>query len=165
MIDEIINSLGLRISDLHRLVEDLNQDQMTTQPIRGMNHPTWNIGHIIYSFQAIGEEMGMAPWLPDSWIEFFGQGSKLVQNPSVYPSKEELLRALDEGRDRVVQKLRKMTKKELSGELLDVRYSHLFPTLGHAVMNTLVSHIAIHAGHISAWRQAMKLPKAEKTGT
>lgn len=165
MIDEIINSFGFCVSDLHRLVEDLDQGQMTAQPIRGMNHPTWNIGQIIYSFQAIGEEIGMEPWLPDSWIEFFRQGSTLLQDVSAYPSKEELLKALDEGKDRVVQKLRTMTRKELARELPDVRYRYLFPTLGHAVLYTLVSHLAIHVGHISAWRQAMKLPKADKSGT
>lgn len=158
MNDAILNSMSLRIRDIRSLVADLDEEQMTAQPVPGMNHPAWTIGHVVYSFQAIGEELGIEPWLSEEWIALFGQGRALADDPKVYPNKQELLTALDDGQERIVRTLKATSDETLAGPLPDVRYREMFPTLGHAVMNCLAGHLAIHVGQLGAWRRAMRLP-------
>lgn len=157
MIEEIINNLELRMDDLARLINDLDDEQMVCCPVAGMNHAKWELGHIVYSFQAIGGEMGVSTWLSEEWCDLFGQGSCLQNDPSVYPGKQKLVAALDDGKKRMIQRLQSLVDDDLSRPLPDTRYRQIFPTLGHAVLNTLVSHLSLHVGRLSNWRRAMKL--------
>ena len=75
MITETLNSYELHSEFLRRLVSDLDKDQMICQPVNVPNHPAWTIGHLVYSCQQIGGEIGLSPWLPTDWGEQFGTGS------------------------------------------------------------------------------------------
>src|SRR5882672_9338514 len=97
MIDEIVRSYSLTLDYLRRLVADVPDNLMTRQMAGVINHPSWVIGHLTYSCQAIGGEMGITAWLPARWAELFGTGSLPVDRPDVYPNKAELLAALADG--------------------------------------------------------------------
>jgi len=131
---------------------------MVQQPVVGMNHPSWNVGHMVLSLQAIGREIGLQPCLDEEWCEVFGMGSQPSADPARYPAKSVLLAALADGRDRVVRQLSGMTDEELTGPLPDARYRNVFPSLGHAVLHILAGHLGVHIGQIRAWRRAALLP-------
>ena len=157
MIEEILNSYRISLDRVRTLVADLNEDQMVSQPIALPNHPAWTIGHLIYGAHMIGQEMGIPPWLDETWLEFFRTGATPQADISVYPSKDELLSALDSAAARLSQKLQTMTDDDLAGPLPDERYRTVFPTLGHAILHILTAHTSIHIGQLSAWRRAMSL--------
>jgi hypothetical protein len=39
---------------------------MSEQPVEEMNHATWIAGQLAHSFEAMGGELGLEPWLPSS---------------------------------------------------------------------------------------------------
>ncbi|MDI6783704.1 MAG: DinB family protein [bacterium] len=158
MIKEIINSYSLCLDYARRLVSDLTEDQMVAQPTNLPNHPAWTIGHIIYSAQMIGGEIGIQPWLTPDWVELFRTGSIPKSDISIYPEKKILLDALNDAENRINQRLFEITESDLAQPLPDERYRIIFPTTGHAVLHILTVHIAHHIGQMVAWRRAMQLP-------
>lgn len=158
MIPEILNSFGLTLDYLHRLVADVEENQLTVQPHGVINHPAWVMGHLAHSFQAIGGERGLPPWLPEDWSERFGTGSTPIPDRTAYPTKQTLLAAIDDGRQRLTAALSILTDRDLAVPLPDERYRSVFPTLGHAVLHILGAHAAVHVGQVTVWRRAMGLP-------
>jgi hypothetical protein len=158
MIDEILRSYTLTLDYLRRLVADLDDAQMSLQPGGAGNHPAWVLGHLIYSCQLVGGELGLVPWLAEDWGPCFGTGSAPTADPSAYPPKSALLDALDDARDRLAGRLAALGEAGLAAPLPDVRFRDTFPTLGHAVLHVLVAHAAVHVGQVSVWRRAAGLP-------
>jgi hypothetical protein len=162
MVDAIIGSLAKTVDFLDRLVADVPEELMIAQPHSAVNHPAWVIGHLVYSFQLIGGEMGLPSWLPLGWEQRFGTGSLPSAVRDEYPSKAELLESLADGQRRVCARLVELGERGLAVPLPDERYRHVFPTLGHAVLHVLTSHAAVHVGQVSAWRRVVGLgPLAE----
>ncbi len=165
MIDEILNSFEFNLREIRFLVADIDSAQIHAQPVLGMNPPCWQLGHIVFSLQAIGGEMGIPPWLDEKWLECFGQGSTLLEDPAGYPPKSQLLAALDAAAQRIRSRLEHMDETVLAGPLPDTRFRDTFPTLGHAVLHILIGHLANHAGQLRAWRRAAQLPPQKQPGT
>ena len=158
MIPPLLNSLDLTVGILHRLVDDVPDERLTSQPGGVANHPAWVIGHLAYSFQSLGGELGLAAWLPEDWTELFGTGSTPTGQRSRYPEKSVLLDALLDGKRRIAEALTDRGESALEEPLPDERYRHIFPTLGHAVLHILTAHAAVHVGQAIVWRRAMALP-------
>jgi uncharacterized damage-inducible protein DinB len=157
MIDEIVRSFSRTLEYLRRLLADVPDELLTFQPGGVMNHPAWVIGHLTHSFQAIGSELGITRWLPVNWEQQFGTGSVPVEIRDAYPCKDELLNALADGQLRVVKRLHQIGEEGLGEPLPDDRYRDMFPTLGHAVLHILTSHVAVHVGQVTVWRRAAGL--------
>lgn len=158
MINETIASYRATLQLIGRATSDLGRGQWTAQPSGILNHPAWTIGHLVHSAQAIGCELGLSPWLPDSWAEKFGTGSTPQVDGEVHPGPAELERALVLAEQKVVERLQSMSADVLAGPLPDVRYREVFPSLGHAVVHILCAHTSFHGGQIMLWRRAMGLP-------
>jgi hypothetical protein len=161
MVEEISRSFALNIRYAQNLLQDVSNDQMTSQPVAGMNHPAWIVGHLTHSFQAIGGEMGIAAWLPEGWAERFGTGSALADDPSQYPPQAELIEVFNDAAERVSNRLKQLSDLSLSEPLPDERYRHVFPTLGSAALHILTCHLSVHLGQLSAWRRAMRMKPVE----
>lgn len=158
MIDEVVRSHSLVLGFLHRLLADVPDDWFARQPPGAVNHPAWVIGHLTSSCQAIGGEIGLPPWLDDDWQTRFGTGSTPTDRRHEYPTKAELLATLDDARQRVAARLRRLGESALGQPLPDERYREIFPTLGHAVLHILAAHSAVHVGQLTVWRRAVGLP-------
>jgi hypothetical protein len=157
MIHEVAASWSRTVDYLRQLVADV-PDEMLTRQIDGVvNHPAWVIGHVIYSCQAIGGEMGIDPWLAADWAERFGTGTVPVEGRKDYPSKHDLLGALSDAQQRVNDRLLTLGDSGLTVPLPDEGYREIFPTLGHAVLHVLTVHTAIHVGQVTVWRRAVGL--------
>ncbi|MCY2954267.1 MAG: DinB family protein [Planctomycetota bacterium] len=157
MIPETLNSYALTLDHLRRLVADLDEAQVVGQCQCVVNHPAWTLGHLVYSAQAIGGEIGISPWLPADWGRRFGTGSVPVADPKAYPDKAALLRVLDDGQQRLADALTAMSESDLARPLPDVRYRDRLPSIGHAVLHILTTHTAMHVGQVVVWRRAMGL--------
>jgi len=162
MIPEITNSFAFSLDFLRRLVADVEEGRMTEQVGGVVNHPTWVIGHLVYSCQEMGGELGASPWLPEDWAARFGTGSVPTADRAAYPAKSVLLENLAEGQRRLVEALAATGEDGLAAPLPDERLHHLFPTLGHAVLHILTAHTAVHVGQISVWRRAVGMGPLEE---
>ena len=148
---------------LRRLVADVPDEIMTRQAHHVVNHPSWVIGHLTYSCQAIGGEMGLDPWLPEHWETDFGAGSTPTDELARYPKKAALLAALADAQQRIVSRLKSIGESALEEPLPHERHRPVFPTLGHAVTHILTSHAAVHVGQLTVWRRAVGLGPLAKS--
>ncbi len=158
MIPEILNSYALTLDHVRRLVADVRDADMTAQPRGAPNHPAWTLGHMALSAQLIGGELGLEPWLPPEWVARFGPGSAPDENRAGYPAKAALLAMLEKGRNRISDGLSALGERGMSQQLPDERFRKRYPTLGHAVLDILAGHSALHVGQLVVWRRAMGLP-------
>jgi len=55
---------------------------------------------------------------------------------------------------RLTDRLRELGEASLSAPLPDERYRYLFPTVGHAVMHSVMVHAAMHVGQLIVQRRA-----------
>jgi hypothetical protein len=161
LIRAVLNSYLLTLADVRAAVEGLPADLMVRQFPGVPNHPAWTIGHLVYSAQAIGGELGLDPWLPSSWVALFSTGSIPLPDAAVYPSRSELLGALEDAQNRITRCLNSLNPEALAAPLPDVRFRSIFPSLGHAAVHVLSGHTSFHLGQLSVWRRAAGLSSRE----
>lgn len=159
MNDPILVSFRLANSYLYQLMEDIPEDAMLKQEPGLRNHPTWILGHVLHSYQGIGEEIGLSPWLPRDWPALFGTGTIPQSDANMYPKKTELLGLLEKSEERLVNTISKMARDDFEHELPDVNYRKVLPTVGHAMVHILIGHTSIHIGQLTIWRSVMGLPR------
>ncbi|MFK7961501.1 MAG: DinB family protein [Phycisphaerales bacterium] len=158
----VLNTFSYTIDYLHDQVSDVNAEDMVRQPSGMINHPAWTIGHLAASCEAIGGEIGLAPWLPEHWTRSFGTGSRPLGLRESYPAREELMAVLGDAALRVTTRVQEMPPELLDRELPDERYRSILPTIAHAVTQILVAHSAHHIGQVAVWRRLVDLPPLER---
>src|SRR6516165_6172450 len=79
------------------LVRDIADERLAEQPHASVNHPAWILGHLAWAADGALAMLGAPKRLPDEWKTLFAAGSKPSTARAVYPSKDELLRAVEEG--------------------------------------------------------------------
>ncbi len=57
------------------LTADIADGRMTEQPMPGVNHPAWIVGHLAFSAELIVCRLGGDKFLPGEWAELFKPGS------------------------------------------------------------------------------------------
>lgn len=141
----------------HLLVADLSERQMIQQPVPGINHPTWILGHLIvgadYAAQLLGDEQRCSP----GFLQTYGPGSQPTENLWDYLGKEELLSGLANQQERVMELASTVSEKRL-GLPQKLLFVDFLPTVGDLVAHLMTTHPCIHLGQLSAWRKMMNLP-------
>ncbi|MCA9314191.1 MAG: DinB family protein [Planctomycetota bacterium] len=154
MRDEILNGFEIERRRLRAVLQGVPSSRWADQPGGLVHHAAWTVGHLAVSMEAIGGELGLAPWLDDAWRARHGQGSSPVPARIVYPESPILLDMFDGGADRVVAAVRGLGDEGWRGPLPDERHRATYPTLAHAVLHVLVGHTAFHVGQLVAWARA-----------
>jgi hypothetical protein len=140
------------------LTDDLDDGCLADQPVAGINHPAWVLGHLILGTEYASRLLtGTEFTVPPEWLARFGPGSKPLPDRSLYPGKEELLRRLTIGHERVSQEL-----ATVRAELLERPPERLFaahlPTVGDVLLHLLTTHPCTHLGQLSMWRRITGRP-------
>ena len=142
-----------------KLVADLNDDQMTTQPVGTsvLKHAAFVIGHLAwvcdFGVTLLGESAAVDP----KWRDLFSLTAKPLSDRSVYPSRAALVKAFEDAHARLVM-VALAAKPELLQQPPPERFRNRFPTLAHVALHMLTNHEAVHLGQLSAWRRACGLP-------
>ena len=159
MKEMVISVYALGLNYAQKLVADIPDEQMCAQPVPGqvMNHPAFLLGHLIWAEDSALGLLGQKPVLGPEWRDMFSMGKTPGNDRSQYPSKEILVKTLEEVHNRLVAAYLEATPETLaqaSPERLRVR----FATIGTAALGLMTSHRSLHLGQLSAWRRAMGFP-------
>jgi hypothetical protein len=141
---------------LGKLVADLDDADLDAQPAPGMNTPRWILAHLAicndYTAGFFGETN---PLCPGDWHAAYGPDSRPNDPTAVKPHKDELLKQIAAGAERVAR----LASAGLPAGAADqpnpfesIRAA--FPTVGVLIAHLLTTHIAVHLGQLSAWRRA-----------
>ena len=140
------------------LVDDIPDERIAEQPIPGVNHPAWILGHLAFVADYIAGTLGAEKKIPEQWAALFRPGSKPNANRSSYPSKAELLTALDQGCERLRERAANATPEQLSKPTTNPRVKDALPTAKEFIAFLLTGHMGGHLGQISAWRRLIGMP-------
>ena len=154
----VLHSFSYSVEFVQELLADIPDELMTHQPLGIPNHASWTVGHLTYSCQAIGGEIGMPAWLPEEYRTRFGTGSVPHAERDRYAAKSEALIELRSSANRLAQAVGELTVGQLEQPLPDEQFRRILPTIRHALTQVLVGHIANHVGQLCLWRRASGFP-------
>ena len=110
------------------------------------------------SSQAFWELLGAEKQLPAAWIPLFSPGSQPSASRSSYPSKDELVRAVEQGFERFRDMAAAATPGQLAQPTTNPRMKDALPTVKDGVAFLLTGHMGVHLGQLSSWRRMFGLP-------
>jgi hypothetical protein len=156
MFEILMPAYNFLLTYANRLVEDVPDERMCEQPVAGrtMNHPAWLLGHLAWAKDRAVTMLGQPSALPAEWKDRFAMGSTPQDDRGGYPSKAELLAALESAHTRLAAAAEAASVEKLS-EPAPERMRSRFPTLGNFFAGLMSSHYSNHLGQLSAWRRAM----------
>ena len=163
--DPIIKQYDFNLEYAKALIHDLTEEQMTIVPAQGLdNHPAFTIGHLISGSADLAQDLGAEFKMPKNWAELFvrrgpGDPRKPDLNKSRYPSKQLLIKELENQHDKVKGLLKDLDENKFN-EPLTWRFSNFMPTLGDVVTFMCINHESMHLGQLAAWRRSMGLESA-----
>lgn len=146
----------------HLLTADLSDEQMTLQPMPGTNHAAWILGHLAIATDSAARLLGERPACPAEWRTLFGPGSVVVADRHAYPTKAELLAAIEAGQARVAAAAATVGEDRLSRPHGLPILKEELPTVGDLLAHLMTTHPATHLGQLSAWRRMLGLPSVLK---
>jgi uncharacterized damage-inducible protein DinB len=160
MLDHVLRAASANVDYAKRLVADIPDDKMCAQPIAGMNHAAWVLGHLAYVFDSMIGVFDEKPVMSAEWKELFNLSSKPLADRAKYPSKAALFEAYEKSYQRIVNAVKAASPKSLARDFPNPRVRSTLPTVGMAMVHILTSHQGVHLGQLSAWRRAQGLPAA-----
>jgi hypothetical protein len=135
------------------MIAEIPDERMTEQPLPGVNHPAWILGHLAYSGDVAVGRLGGQKALADEWTKQFGPGSKVSGVRADYLSKDELIRILEERFDQARQLAGVATAEQMANPNPNPRMKAGLPTMRDAIAFLLTGHLGVHLGQLSAWRR------------
>ncbi len=153
-------SFNLRVA--RAMVDDLTPEQMAAQPHGVVNHPAWSLGHLVMTADGLAGLLGLESEVADGWASIFATGGTPSDDPSRYPSKEELLEALAAQHARNATAIERASPAWFDTPHPNERRRQRFPTLGDVAVFLMTSHEMLHLGQVAAWRRAMGLGPARR---
>lgn len=143
-----------------KLVADVDDARFADQPAPGLNHPAWIVGHLAVAADYALQLLGRPTLCPRDWQVRFGPGSTPRPDRAVYPSKADLLAALERGHAAVGEAAAGAAPEGLdrAHEVPIAFLKESIPTAGGLIAHLLTTHEAAHLGQLSAWRRLVGLP-------
>ena len=157
MYDREIKTLRFMQGYGDQLIAEIDPQDFCSQPVEGMNHPAWILGHLAFAVDAHAAHVGGKPQLSD-WNKTFGFGTELSTDPAAYPGKDELIKIWHDANERYIAAVSSASAEDLAQPTKGPLAEPL-PTVGDFLTFSLTAHVALHLGQLSAWRRAKGMVK------
>ena len=162
MVQQLTYLYGFNLRVARAMVDDLTPEQMVEQPHGVVNHPAWSLGHLVMVSDWLARLLGLESEVADGWAPVFATGGIPSNDVSRYPSKEELLEALEAQHARSTAAIEATDPAWFDTPNPDEKRRKRFPTLGDQAVFLMTGHEMLHLGQVAAWRRAMGLPPARR---
>ena len=143
-----------------KMIDGIPADKACHRALPNTNHAIWVLGHAAttddYFRTTLGESQTRVT--DASWDGLFGGGSTPSDDPSGYPTLDELKNKAEESRTAFVKWYESLSEEQLTQPLPE-GYEFFAPN--HAgLANSVAWHEGLHAGQLSAIRRDLGLPNA-----
>ena len=157
LLDTGMNALDFSRGFTMKLLEATPDDAYLKVPCEGGNHPLWIVGHLAATDDAFQTMLaGSTSTLSESWGKLFGMGSKPVCDAAAYPSRDEIVAALEPTRSSLKSWLGSLSDEQLlepiEGDLGQFAKNHA------TLMATIAWHEGLHAGQLGVVRRSLGMP-------
>lgn len=153
MFEQSIHVNQFLLSYADTLMKDLPDDRLTEQPLPGVNHPSWILGHLTLTGDFAVKLLGGETTLPRAWILQFGPKSSPTSERAAYPGKDELLERLRERFATAQQLAREPDLGAMSEPNPRAHMAAQLPSVGDLVNFLMTGHLGLHLGQLSIWRR------------
>lgn len=160
MKESVLKAFAYNLHYAKRLLADMPDQAMCDQPLPGMNHPAWIVGHLCDTCDLMADWLQILRICPPGWDKLFNNQTEPQSQRALYPSKATLLDVLEKGHAVIAAAFCQAAPDLLDGTLPRVSMRRLFPTVRDGVCFEMTDHAALHLGQLSAWRRAMGMPRA-----
>lgn len=154
MMGSILHNYAFNLEFAKRLVEDIADEDMAHQPPGIPNHPAWTLGHLVIGSSFAAMMLGQQPPQQEGWMELFGRKSEPTSDRSRYPSKSDLLGALEAIHAQVAAACEQAGDEQLDQPVPDEEFRQLMPTVRDGLVFLMTAHEATHLGQLAVWRRA-----------
>jgi hypothetical protein len=158
LVSAILGSWAKQRDYAARLVADLSESDMVSQPVSGvvMNHPAWVFSHLsLYPPTLCAILRGAREGeFADPIKSPFGKDSKPVADAAAYLPKAALMAEYFAGHDELAGVLAGSDAAALARPIPLKRWEQRFPLVADGLVHLMLDHEAGHLGQISAWRRA-----------
>ena len=134
-------------------VKDLPAEDWFKRPAAHLNHIAWIVGHVVWARQLLIQRLG-GEWA-QTGLDVFARGVKL-QEDAVYPSREALLKALEDSHTALAGALDRVPAELLASEAGQGPPSADGKVSG--VVNFLAVHETYHVGQAAYLRSWLGHP-------
>lgn len=158
--DIIRHTLGMADHLLNAYIGDLSNEEILLQPVAGMNHIAWQMGHLISSERDMAEMIkpGSSPALPAGFGDVHGRSDTKGTSPSQFLSKEAYLELYKAQRAATNAVLDSLSDTDLATATPE-GYAQIAPNFG-TLMNLIGQHYLMHLGQFVAVRRTANKPIA-----
>ncbi|MEH7152635.1 DinB family protein [Bacillus thuringiensis] len=137
-----------------RVIESLPKERMDIQPDCFNNNLRWQIGHALTIVeQYMFEFPKTTAFLPEEYMDFFGEGTSPLNWAENVPTVDELILLLKEQLSRICR----LPPKKLNGTMKKAILGYYNTT---DLVSMLLLHEAYHLGQIQAMNQVIKYEKS-----
>lgn len=157
-IDDLAFAWTWNRDTLMRLVGDVPDQQMATQPHPNLNHPAWTVLHLC-AYHPVLTAMLEGETFANPWDAPCGKNSEPLAMRAQYPPKHEILRTFEDGHNAVDAALHVADPAVFDRPIPHDVWGKNFGTIGRATLFLVTSHASYHIGQLSGWRRAMGLPR------
>ncbi|HYE03688.1 MAG TPA: DinB family protein [Phycisphaerales bacterium] len=140
---------------LARLVSDLRDEDLATQPVSGvvMNHPAWVLAHLALYPPVMTAMLRGLPFQDPKHGRFW-MGTRPSSERGEYPARAELVDGYLAAREETARALAEAGPARLAEPTPLERWREQYPRLAHVLFHLMFEHESGHLGQISAWRRA-----------
>lgn len=154
----LVTSLTRNAAMLKATIADFTDAELLTRPCADANHPAWQLSHLLLSeAQMISAASSAHKAIVPSKVATAGARENSASNdPSLFPTKAELLEAIDTVRAISIAWAQTLKDADLDTPGPEPMRAFL-PTLG-ALSVILLEHTAMHIGQIQVARRKLGKP-------
>jgi uncharacterized damage-inducible protein DinB len=138
-----------------QLTADIPDEEFAEEPVPGLNHPAWILGHLTVTADFGLHLLGEKPVAPEGWSAMFAPGTVPDPQRATYPTKAEYLNAYEAGHAALASAAAALDDARAAKPNPVASLKARFPTVGDLVAHLLTTHEATHLGQLSAWRRTM----------
>jgi len=149
--DHLLFMLETNQDVIKRLIDDISEEDSMVQSDHGFNHIRWQVGHLIcYDNNSLGLLGGDKIDL-GKWEKLFAAGSKISNDPSIYPEMSELKFKIYDLHRNLIAQANKITDADLEKIIGDVDN----PKPVWRPVTFFCMHEFYHAGQITQTRRML----------
>ena len=156
MKNTITELYGLQKFYLIQILQNIPEEKLFFHQENDVNSPGWVLGHLIVEVEDLLNflKIELEP-LPNTWKESFKGGKPWKQDTfEKLPTKKELIRVFELRYDTLIHAYIKMDDNMRLALHPSKMLSSFYTNVDAWFAHHLITHLAIHLGNITTWKQA-----------
>ncbi|HTM55143.1 MAG TPA: DinB family protein [Pirellulales bacterium] len=155
MFERELTLYKFNLNYLRLLAADLDDANLGKPAFPGGNPPVWILGHLAVATDYAGKLLGLRPQCPREWHVQFAPGTKSADVAAPYPSKGDLLGAIEAGHRRVSEAVPTASSEAMSqAHAVELLKPTVLKTVGDVLAHLMTTHESFHISQLSACRRS-----------